>query len=183
MQLTRRGFVGGIVASATMAEAGALAELMNWLRRKPVSVMSPAKGWPPAPGEYGYGAAEDAEAVARATRLYFSRDNVSWEELKGVRNVDIRKIFAAPPPPLGVSSVPFLDNITVPPSRTRITVIGDGFFPLFDIDDIEHFRMELASGVKINGVLGIEEVTQYSDSRNAEHAHAAYSFRGSVLDR
>ena len=31
-----RSFGGGVVATATMAEAGMLAELFDWLRRKPV---------------------------------------------------------------------------------------------------------------------------------------------------
>jgi hypothetical protein len=46
MQISRRGFLGGLIASATMAEAGAIAELFAWLRRKPKSFTAPAGGWP-----------------------------------------------------------------------------------------------------------------------------------------
>jgi hypothetical protein len=37
--MNRRAFLGGLVATATMAEAGALAEFMDWLRRKPVTTV------------------------------------------------------------------------------------------------------------------------------------------------
>jgi hypothetical protein len=37
--MNRRAFLGGLVATATMAEAGALAEFMDWLRRKPMTTV------------------------------------------------------------------------------------------------------------------------------------------------
>jgi hypothetical protein len=49
MNVSRRGFLrlfgGGIAASATMAEAGMLSELLDWIRRKPVSFAAPRGGW------------------------------------------------------------------------------------------------------------------------------------------
>ena len=45
MQISRRGFIGGLVASATVAEAGILAEFFDWLRRKPKSFTAPPGGW------------------------------------------------------------------------------------------------------------------------------------------
>jgi hypothetical protein len=39
--MNRRAFLGGLVATATMAEAGALAEFMDWLRRKPKTTIGP----------------------------------------------------------------------------------------------------------------------------------------------
>ena len=45
MQISRRGFIGGLVASATVAEAGILAEFFDWLRRRPKSFAAPPGGW------------------------------------------------------------------------------------------------------------------------------------------
>jgi len=44
MAITRRGFLalgGGLIASATMTQAGAFAEYMDWMKRKPVFSFPP----------------------------------------------------------------------------------------------------------------------------------------------
>jgi hypothetical protein len=66
MAISRRGFLalgGGLIASATMAQAGALAEYLDWLRRKPAwSLPSEAihSGWMTFPfaGMYAFEVAE-----------------------------------------------------------------------------------------------------------------------------
>jgi len=45
--ISRRGFLGILGgAAATAIVPGAVAEALDFLRRKPVSVMAPATGWP-----------------------------------------------------------------------------------------------------------------------------------------
>ena len=174
MQLTRRGFVGGIVASATMAEAGALAELMNWLRRKPVSVMSPAKGWP---GQTT--AVEDGAA----TRMWFSRDKgISWEEVKGVKSVDFKMTGPFVDESLLLDN-PRLVNL-IQSKFTNVTVRGEGFLPptVDPLDFEQHFHMELHNGMKIDGVLGIEEVAQEWPDFRDDAPQPSYLLRGTTLD-
>jgi len=171
MQISRRGFLGGIVASATMAEAGAMAELLNWLRRKPISVLAPAMGWP------GYGAVEDAEVCSRATRMFLSRDGMNWRELAGVSSVDFKMKalidriddFRMPiPVPIPIH-IPSFDS-------AEIAVRGDGFFPpIPDLLEVESFRLEMPDGLKVIGELCVSEVTQEVDRI------PQYSFKGSML--
>lgn len=66
MQFTRRGFIGGLVATATMAEAGVLAEILDFIRRKPVHFVPPRAGWP---------------ARELGPRLFVSRDGKDFVEL------------------------------------------------------------------------------------------------------
>lgn len=168
MQISRRGFIGGIVASATMAEAGALAEFMSWLQRKPRSVMAPVMGWP------RYGAAEDAEVCSRATRMFLSRNGLNWRELKGVKSVELknRHIFDELTDFAGIAPV------IIPRARlAEIALKGDGYFnPLPDLLDLEHFQLHLPGGGKINGLLGITEVSQGLEPM------PGYSMRASVVD-
>jgi hypothetical protein len=168
MQISRRGFIGGIVASATMAEAGALAEFMSWFQRKPTSVMAPGMGWP------GYGAAEDAEVCSCATRMFLSRDGLNWRELKGIKSVDLRNrhIFDE------ISDFSSLVPLVIPRAKLgEITLKGDGFFnPLPDLLNLERFQLHLPGGGKIDGLLGITEVSQ------ALQPSPAYSLRGTVVD-
>jgi len=168
MQISRRGFIGGIVASATMAEAGALAEFMSWLQRKSTSVMAPGTGWP------GYGAAEDAEVYSRATRMFLSRDGLNWRELKGIKSVDLRNrhIFDE------ISDFPSSVPVVIPRAKlAEITVKGDGMFdPIPDLLDLERFQLHLPSGSKLDGLLAIGQISQDCEAR------PSYSLRGNVID-
>lgn len=94
--MNRRQFLrrsgGGLVATATMAEAGLLSEFLSWLRRKPVSIAPPAGGWPV--GTVGIAAQADADAavVTEAMRVFFSRDGLKFSEIPGLRSLTFSEI-------------------------------------------------------------------------------------------
>ena len=164
MEINRRGFLGlfggGVVASATMAQAGVFSELLDFLRRKPVSVSAPATGWPVPPRFPDAG---------KGPRLFLSRDGVHFNEIYGIRdvcmhseyvytNLDAPRIldkYGRPlwPQVVGVSSKLTFDGM----GRFDDRVLHNLFHT--DLGHTHDFILKLPGGLSAKGKVGFTQAT------------------------
>jgi hypothetical protein len=171
MELTRRGFLGGLVTAATMAEAGALAEIFDFLRRKPVSVLPPVKGWPI--GTAPVACFGDPCGSGGAARLFLSSDGRHYEELKGIRSVSLSRPRVEWEDYDGIQS-----PVLLPPDEIEVRGCGNLAPVLLLFPDPTHFRLRLPDGQAFDGVIQMQTSNFVCDLRLPPH----YQLIGRITD-
>lgn len=142
------------MAAGAMAEAGAFAEVLDWLRRKPVSFAAPPGGW--------------QAATKNVTRMFVSRDGgATFVELPGVVKLSIHRALAIRRENAEIVDISVPDRAPYPLAAWNaegplISVEASGWF-LPEIGNFQKFRIHMPDGVRIGGELEVEETRQQSD--------------------
>lgn len=135
MQITRRGFLGrgsgALIASATMAEAGMLAEFLDWVKRKPVSFTAPVRDW------------------KHSLRVFVSSDGKQYVELPDVQSIELSHLNL---PDFG-KTFPTSSGINV---RGR----GVCLPAMSDLTGTHLLRIQMPDGKEINHTIRISEQSQ-----------------------